>query len=328
MFQEIAKERITAEEIKNRLLAYTSLQAAREVVDENVWYGNIETYTLNLRLSGAINEKQFQDVLAVGADTKINTGKYAYLPHEIFLKETLHLDHQSFVEEMYRAFLRREVDPGGLAGNVEQLNNGAPRKNLVIGIRRSGEADGVFLRITNCLDDPTFLDIAYDIHLDRQFHQEKRPEDLQSLSQGSSRHEIFNSIKQFQELKLVLQNLAGDYYQEDAQFLSKTSSLNSQRFVEELYRTFLKREADPGGLISHCEQLNNGIVRQEILQALRTSEEAAGVFVNLTANLDDRTFLEVAYRAYVKQTLNESTKKINLEALEGGVSRQQLLTSL
>jgi hypothetical protein len=328
MFQEITKEQITAEEIKNRLLAYTSLQAAREVVDDHAWYGNIETYTLNLRLSGAINEKQFNDVLTVGADSKPNTGKYAYLPHRVFLTETANLNHHSFVEEMYRAFLRREADPGGLAGNVEQLNNGALRENLVIGIRRSGEANGVFLRITGCLDDRTFLNIAYDIYLDPQFHQEKRAEDLSALSKGVSRQEVFGSIEQFQALKIVLQNLAGDYYQEDIDFLHKTQSLNTEQFVEELYRTFLKREADPGGLASHSEQLYNGIPRQEILQALRTSAEAAGVFVNLTSGLDNNTFVEVAYRAYIKRSIDAVAKKLHLESLEQGTSRHDLLISL
>ncbi len=328
MFKEIVKEQITAEEIKNRLLAYTSLQAAREVIDEDAWYGNIATYTLNLRLSGAIKEKPFDDVLTVGADSKLNTDKYAYLPNDVFLNETSNLDHRSFVEEMYRAFLRREADSGGLMGNVEQLNNGAPRENLVIGIRRSGEADNIFFRITNCLDDRTFLDIAYDIYLDPQFHLKKRPEDLQALSQGGSRQEVFNSIKQFQELTVSLQNLAADYYQEDLEFLSKTDSLNEEEFVAELYRTFLKREADPGGLKSHSEQLHNGIARSEILQAVRTSGEAAGVFVNLTSGLANDTFVEVAYRAYVKQTLNSAAKKIHLEALERGISRHEILTSL
>jgi hypothetical protein len=328
MFQEITKEQITAEEIKNRLLAYTSLQAAREVVDDHAWYGNIETYTLNLRLSGAINEKQFNDVLTVGADSKPNTGKYAYLPNQIFLNETVSLNHHSFVQEMYRAFLRREADSGGLAGNVEQLNNGAPRENLVIGIRRSGEADNVFLRITTCLDDRTFLDIAYDIYLDPQFHQEKRTEDLPALSQGISRQEVFGSIKQFQELKIVLQNLAGDYYQEDRDFLTHTQSLDIEQFVEKLYRVFLKREADSGGLASHSEQLHNGIARQEILQALRTSAEAAGIFVNLTSGLDNNTFIEVAYRAYIKSSIDAITKKNHLETLERGTSRHELLISL
>ncbi|NJL53136.1 MAG: DUF4214 domain-containing protein [Hydrococcus sp. SU_1_0] len=121
MFKPIANNKITAEEIKNRILAYASLQAAQEKVDQNYWYGNISTYTLNLRLSGIYGEKPFNDVLSSGADSTLNIGKYPYLENEVFLRETQHLDDLNFVRGLYQAFLGREADPGGLEGNVNQL---------------------------------------------------------------------------------------------------------------------------------------------------------------------------------------------------------------
>lgn len=327
MFKKIAPTEITAEEIKNRILAYASLQAATATTDENVWSGNIETYTLYLRLSGIYNEKKFTDVLSSSADTEPNSGKYVYLKNEVFLQETAHLNNHSFVEEMYRSFLRREADPGGLAGNVEQLNNGASRKNLVIGIRKSGEADNVFLRVTECLDDRTFLDIAQDVYLEIEYPQNRQSQDLQALSQGKSRREVFQSLRQFQELKVVLDNLARDFYQEDRAFIEQTNSLSEPEFVSKLYLVFLKREADPGGLEGKVEQLKNGVPRLEILTAVRTSEEAAAVFVNLTSGLEDRAFLEVAHQAYLKRELTPKQQTVLLEALHQGISRQEILTS-
>ncbi len=326
MFKEIAPDQINAEEIKNRILAYASLQAAETVVDEDYWYGNISTYTLNLRLSGIYGEKQFSDVLTSGADTTINIGKYAYLENELFLRETAHLDNLNFVKQLYQAFLRREADAGGLAGNVEQLKNGALRENLVIGLRSSGEADGVFLRVTACLNDESFVDIAHRVYLNPKYSQYRKPDDVAALKEGKSREAVFQSIKQFQQTQIILQNLEQDFYQEDQDFISKTEHLDNSSFVQELYRTFLKREADPGGLESQEKQLEQGVSRREVLYALRTSGEAANVFVDLTSNLDNETFVEVAYQAYLKQELNPRYKPAYVEALNQGKPRQEILS--
>jgi len=327
MFKKIAKSEITAEEIKNRLLAYASLEAAREVRDDNVWSGNIQTYTLCLRLSGIFGEKQFTDVLSSNTDTQFNSSKYVYLPNQVFLRETINLDNRNFVQEMYRSFLRREADDGGLLGNVQQLNNGAPRENLVIGIRRSGEADNIFLRVTDCLDDETFFDIAQEVYLNNEYPQDKRQEDLQALNQGSSRREVFESLKQFQELKTVLDNLKGDFYQEDQVFIANSREFSDTDFVKTLYLTFLKRDADEGGLAGKVSQLAEGVARQDILYAVRTSGEAAQIFVNLTAGLNAQAFVEIAYRAYLKQSLSSQDKAAQLAVLSQGKSRQEVLIS-
>ncbi|HHP7230446.1 MAG TPA: DUF4214 domain-containing protein [Xenococcaceae cyanobacterium] len=326
MFKEITSDQINAEEIKNRILAYASLQAADTVVDYDYWYGNITTYTLSLRLSGVYGEKQFKDVLTSGADTTINLGKYAYLENEVFLQETAHLDALNFVKQLYQAFLRREADPGGLAGNVEQLKNGALRENLVVGLRNSQEADGVFLRVTACLDDATFVEIAHRVYLNPKYSQHRKSGDIAALKQGKSREAVFQAFKQFQQTQITLQNLEQDFYQEDTDLIGKTEHLDNSSFVQELYRTFLKREADPGGLESQVAQLEQGVSRREVLYALRTSAEAANVFVNLTAGLDNETFIEVAYAAYLKQELDSRYKPAYVEALNQGNPRQTILS--
>ncbi len=325
MFKEIASNQINAEEIKNRILAYASLKAAETAPDENYWSGNISAYTLNLRLSGIYGEKQFNDVLTSGADTTINIGKYAYLENEIFLRETAHLDHLNFVKQLYQAFLRREADAGGLTGNVEQLKNGALREDLVKGLRSSGEADAVFLRITECLNHETFIDIAHRVYLNPKYSESRKSSDLSVLESSESRETVFQSIKQFQQTQIILQNLEQDFYQEDPDFISKTENLDDSNFVKILYQTFLKREADPGGLESQVTQLEQGVSRREILYALRTSGEAANVFVNLTSNLDNDTFVEVAYKAYLKRELNPRHKSSYVEALNEGKTRQEIL---
>jgi|GEM_PF-6204197 len=326
MFKKITHEQLNAEEIKNRLLAYTSVNAAEEQVDDNYWYGNISTYTLNLRLSGIFQEKQFTDVLSSDVDTTLNIGKYVYLEDEVFVRETQHLDHLNFVKQLYQAFLRRGADAGGLKGNIQQLNNGAFRENLVKGIRASGEADGVFLRVIDCLDDETFINIAHRVYLNPENRQARREQDLKLLNQGVSRDQVFTKLKQFQQLQTALRNLREDFGQEDQKFLKKTQNLDDADYVKTLYLTFLKRTADTGGLDSFIDKMINGASRQEILYGLRTSEEAANVFVDqLTRSLDNSTFVEVAYRSFRKQKLTPQQKAQALQILESGQNRQTIL---
>jgi hypothetical protein len=325
MFKHIIQNKITAEEIKNRILAYASLQAAQEKVDEDYWYGHISTYTLNLRLSGIYGEKPFNDVLSSGADTTLNIGKYPYLESEVFVRETQHLDDLHFVKQLYQAFLAREADPGGLEGNVNQLKNGALRENLVIGLRNSGEADGVFLRVTDCLDNEHFLEIAHRVYLQSENRPLRLAKDLQSLQNGVTREAVFQDLKQFQQLQTALQHRQGDFYRPDSVFLQNTQTMSNEEFVKELYLSYCKREADPGGLAGNVEQLNNGIARADLLYGLRTSEEAANVFVDLTAGLDNTTFVAIAYLAYRKEELTSQKKQQCLEILKAGNIRQTIL---
>ncbi len=329
MFKEITHKHLNAEEIKNRLLAYASLTAAEEQVDDNYWYGNISTYTLNLRLSGIFGEKQFTDILSSNVATSPNIGKYIYLENKVFVQDTQHLDNLDFVKQLYQAFLRREADPGGLKGNLKQLNNGALRENLVKGIRASKEADEVFLRVIDCLDDKTFIDITYRVYLNPENHQVRRKQDLTALKKGISRSEVFAKSKQFQQLQTALQNLQQDYYQEDREFLAKTKHLSDENYIKTLYQTFLKREADSGGLESCVQKMIHGASRQNLLYRLRTSEEAANVFVDqLTRSLDNLTFIEVAYLTFRKQKLTPQQKAQDLKTLESGKIRQTILRNL
>ena len=325
MFKDITSNKITAEDIKNRILAYAAIQAAHEESDLDYWYGNISTYTLSLRLSGIYGEKHFNDVLSSDADTTLNIGKYPYLENEMFLQETQHLDDLNFVKTLYQAFLAREADPGGLEGNVNQLKNGALRENLVIGLRNSGEADNVFLRVTDCLDDTNFLKIAHRVYLQPENRQPRWLSDLESLENGKSRESVFQELKQFQQLQTALGHRQGDFYREDSVFLQNTREMSNEDFVKELYLTYCKREADPGGLEGNVAQLNNGVTRSDLLYGLRTSEEAANVFVDQTAGLDNPTFVTVAYLAYRKEELTPEQKQQCLAILEAGNIRQTIL---
>ena len=108
--------------------------------------------------------------------------------------------------------------------------------------------------------------------------------------------------------------------------MENTKQLSDQDFVKKLYRTFCHREADPQGLESHVKQLKNQISRWEVLYTLRTSSEAANVFLRLTAALDNKSFLEIAYTAYLKRKLDPEIKESYIEYLDQGNPRQDILS--
>lgn len=60
----------------------------------------------------------------------------------------------------------------------------------------------------------------------------------------------------------------------DITFLQSTSPLNNEAFVEEVYRTYLKRSPDVNGKNSFLQNLGNGtLTRQQILATIRQSGE-------------------------------------------------------
>ena len=88
----------------------------------------------------------------------------------------------------------------------------------------------------------------------------------------------------------------------------------------------MKREVEPKELESHLKRLNNQVSRWDILYLLRTSQEAAQVFLTLTSELNNKSFLEIAYLAYLKRELDPEIKESYLEYLDQGNPRQDILS--
>ncbi|NJL53137.1 MAG: hypothetical protein HC930_14810 [Hydrococcus sp. SU_1_0] len=57
----------------------------------------------------------------------------------------------------------------------------------MIGLRNSGEADGVFLRVTDCLNDEHFLEIAHRVYLQPENRSLRWSQDLLTLQNGVTR---------------------------------------------------------------------------------------------------------------------------------------------
>ncbi|MFK7694077.1 glycosyltransferase [Paenibacillus sp. HJGM_3] len=62
------------------------------------------------------------------------------------LQMIFQLEGYEFVTELYREFLNREPDPGGLQDHVNLLASGMPKINIVLGIMMSQEAQSLYSR--------------------------------------------------------------------------------------------------------------------------------------------------------------------------------------
>ncbi|MEG5053886.1 MULTISPECIES: tetratricopeptide repeat protein [unclassified Microcoleus] len=66
----------------------------------------------------------------------------------------------------------------------------------------------------------------------------------------------------------------------DADFIQATNNLNNEEFIDKVYHTYLKRDADPQGKNYHLECLYNGVTRQQILTGFRESPEHTSLLIS------------------------------------------------
>ena len=217
MFREVTPEAMTAEGIKNHILAYASLtDLDDEMAETDVLDGSsfqypaavLKQFPLHFALSGIadprimskepILEKQTQDR---------NSDQYIYLKDEIFVQETNQLTDGELIKKMYRTFLKREADPGGKQSYIDLLSQGKSRLFIVAIIRHSEEAENAFLNATSYLEDEVFLDLAYRICLKREADVGGKSAYINSLAHGQLRQDVVKSFHQSEEFQQVMNRL-------------------------------------------------------------------------------------------------------------------------
>lgn len=129
--------------------------------------------------------------------------------------------------------------------------------------------------------------------------------------------------------------------------------LDDQAFIEQAYREALGRAADPTGRRGYLERLREGVPKAQILAELRASEEgrrrsppspAAGRTGAPTGpppayaaplpsarqllRLDDRAFVEQAYRLILGRSADASGRRNYLQELSKGIGRFDVLHAL
>jgi len=188
--------------------------------------------------------------------------------------------------------------------------------------------DEQFLKATSYLDNHNFLEEVYQVYLKRTSDAEGENYYISLLIQGMKRQEILMAVRHSDEFKSKLVSaLRGInlYYLSDELFLQSTEPLKESPFVEEVYRTYLKREADHVGKNNYLDSLANGMSRPEIVAIFRKSAEFT---YQLTMSISAICLQESisAYRRANKLNPNSCKPKNNLGIALTGLGKIQAQT--
>jgi Ca2+-binding RTX toxin-like protein len=169
------------------------------------------------------------------------------------------LSNQAFVEQLYRFCLNREGDAPGIAAQVNALNTGTSRAQLVVNFSESAEHRTLTQPTLNAglwVPNDQALQIArlYDATFDRLPDVAGLTGQLAAYNAGTP-------------LLTLAANFAAS-----AEFQARYGALSNQQFVEQLYRFCLDREGDAPGIAAQVAALNAGTSRAQLL--LNFSESA------------------------------------------------------
>jgi hypothetical protein len=170
------------------------------------------------------------------------------------------LSNQSFVEQLYVFCLNRAGDSGGIATWVSALNNGASRGQVVLAFSESTEHRQLTSAAVEAglwVSDQGALSIArlYDATFDRL-------PDTGGLASWT------NALHAGTPLLSIAAQFAAS-----VEFQQRYGALSNQAFVEQLYRSSLDRNGDPGGIATWVSALNGGASRAQLLLIFSESAE-------------------------------------------------------
>ena len=178
------------------------------------------------------------------------------------------LSNADFVEVCYHALMDRASDAGGKKNWVEKLNNGVSRNYILRGFIGSVE----FTKLCSKYG-VTRGDISLSERRDQNYGLTSFVGRLYNNALG--RTPDAGGINNWCDLlilkKRTPKQVATTGFFHSVEFLKK--SLNNTEFVKVLYRTFLDREYDTGGLNDWVGRLNNGEYRDTVLAGFADSKE-------------------------------------------------------
>ncbi len=197
------------------------------------------------------------------------------------------LSDDEFVEILYNTFMNRPSDEGGKSAWVEQLEAGVEREKVLEGFILSQEFAGICeeygISVGNPYDVEAFAEAlnhycnqnadltrfvarCYTKALGREYD----PLGLEAWCRAIIEKE--NSPKEVAQSFIFSE-----------EFTKK--KLNDEEYVKVLYRTFMNREADEGGLAGWVTVLESGAEdREKVLEGFSDSKEFAEILENFGLN--------------------------------------------
>ncbi len=215
---------------------------------------------------------------------------------------------EEFVWVLYKNLFQREYDEEGFNYWVNEIKNGKTAayvaKYFFLNSKEIKESN---------LSDEDFIRKIYKALLNREVEEEGLNYWLTELGEKKvPRVELFNYVIFSEEF----QNLCTQKYKITP--FDKNDQLEA--FVERFYSFVLQREVDPAGESYWVEQLR---------EKLKTASDIAMDFFNskefLDKNVDDKTFVEIAYRTLLNRESEKEGRSFWEDRLKDDMDRNSLI---
>ena len=184
------------------------------------------------------------------------------------------LSNSEFMDRAYEGIMDRDPDPAGKAYWVDYLNQGVSYAYVVAGFTNSQEFTELcdkygIVRGNYSAGEPRDQNPGVTGYVTRLYTK------MQGRSYDADGLNYWCAMILDRPTKETLLNIALDGFMHSQEFLSK--NLNDTEFVKVLYRTFLDREFEPGGLQYWVGMLQSGESRDDVAAGFAYSEEFNGI---------------------------------------------------
>ncbi|MGN0515222.1 MAG: cellulase family glycosylhydrolase [Lachnospiraceae bacterium] len=191
------------------------------------------------------------------------------------------LSNEEFVKIMYRTYLGREADADGLNTWTDMLNAGMDREVIFYGFAMSDEFNGICK--TYGIDvGSTDSIVGFSDKLNAYKNQKINVNKFvircyeKALGRSYDTDGLENWCKLIITGEKTPKQVATDGFFNSTEFINK--NLSNTEYVKVLYRTFLGREYDDGGLAVWVNLLDtNSMTRNEVLNGFADSDEFAKI---------------------------------------------------
>lgn len=222
---------------------------------------------------------------------------------------------EAFVTRLYKKCLGRTPDASGFDHWVTVLANG----------ERTGASVGygfVFSKEyqNKNTSDEDYVEMLYNVFLDRKPDSSGKQHWLDYLAQGMSREFVFSRFVESAEYTRICETYGitrGNY----ASSQPRDKNVNLTKYVSRLYTQALSRTYDVDGLNHWCDVLQKGV---------KNPQQVAESFINSPEfqrkNLNDEEYIKTLYRTFLGREYDAKGLQHWKNELKRGCTRQEILS--
>jgi len=206
----------------------------------------------------------YEEALANGDTTGADLGR-SFIKSEEF--KNRNMNNSDYVEVLYNTFMDRASDEGGKAYWMNMLENGVSRDYVFKGFAESEEYKGIcdsygIISGTVTLTAERDQNAQLTMFINRIY--------TKALGRAGEEEGIEYYAKEINSGEIDPIQVAKNFIF-SPEFEDK--NLSDEEYVKVLYRTFMDREYDAGGLQYHLDRMDNGVSKEDILDGFAFSPE-------------------------------------------------------